>query len=100
MLIFEASAGNEFWPHPLRPAGLQAAAKGSSWGGPKLIRPTSGDQGVGPPFAHKWGHDLPTEPSAGVPYMNPGWAVDPNRISRPVVAVRARLAQMCPRRPG
>ena len=62
MLIFEASAGNELWPHLLRPAGLQAAAKGSSWVGPKLIRPTSGYQGAGPPFTYKWGHDLPTEP--------------------------------------
>jgi hypothetical protein len=33
MLIFEASAGSESWPHPLRPAELQAAAKGiAGWG--------------------------------------------------------------------
>jgi hypothetical protein len=30
MLIFEASAGSEFWPHPVRPARLQAAAKGAT----------------------------------------------------------------------
>jgi hypothetical protein len=71
MLIFEASAGNEFRPRPLPPGGLQAAAKGSSWVGPKLIRPTSGDQALGPPFAHKWGHDLHTEPDVNSTVKRP-----------------------------
>ena len=66
MLIFEASAGNEFWPHLLRPARPQAAARGNSWVGPTLIGPASGDQGVGPRFAHKWGHDSSTEPALAV----------------------------------